>query len=144
MLKRYLLAAVAIFAVWSVMDWIIHGKLLMGLYTDTAELWRPEGEMKMGLMSVVTLAVAAMFAGIYTVLVRPKTMRSGVLFGLLYGLGTGVSMGCGTFCYMPLPPTLALGWMLGTLAEALAAGVLVGWLIPEPTAAPVAATPTEG
>ena len=39
--KRALIAMVAVFAAWSVIDFIIHNLLLMDAYAATAHLWRP-------------------------------------------------------------------------------------------------------
>ena len=45
MLKRNLLAIVAVFVVWSILDYLIHGMLLQSSYEATANLWRPMEEM---------------------------------------------------------------------------------------------------
>lgn len=126
---RTILAVVAVTVTWIVMDMLIHGVFLMSTYEETAELWRPEGEMKMGLMWLVTLLVSVPFTLIYALLISPKSLKSGLVYGLLYGLATGISMGYGTYCFMPIPYKLAIGWFLGTLVEAVAAGALVGWVV---------------
>lgn len=126
---RTILAVVAVTVTWIVMDMLIHGVFLMSTYEETAELWRPEGEMKMGLMWLVTLLVSVPFTLIYALLISPKSLKSGLVYGLLYGLATGISMGYGTYCFMPIPYKLAIGWLLGTLVEAVAAGALVGWIV---------------
>ena len=45
MLKRNLLAIIAVFVVWSILDFLIHGMLLQSSYEATANLWRPMEEM---------------------------------------------------------------------------------------------------
>jgi hypothetical protein len=66
-------------------------------------------------------------------LVRPKSWAMGLSYGLIFGLGTGFSMGFGTYCVMPLPPFLAVAWFVGSVVEAAVAGLLVGWIVKEPT-----------
>ena len=53
MTKRIVLAVIAVFVLWQVLDFVIHGLILMKTYQATASLWRPRPEMKLGLMRVV-------------------------------------------------------------------------------------------
>lgn len=126
MLKRTILAVVAVFVAWSVLDFIIHGMLLKSTYEATASLWRPMNEMKMPLMHFVTLVFTVCFVLIYGFLVGKKSLMSGIKFGFLFGLATGISMGFGSYSYMPIPLTLAWSWFFGSLIEAIAAGAIVG------------------
>ncbi|MBI4558910.1 MAG: hypothetical protein HY706_15110 [Candidatus Hydrogenedentes bacterium] len=132
MMKRFVLALIAIFVAWSVLDFLIHGVILMRTYEATAELWRPMEQMKMGIMRMVTLVVAAAFTGLYATLVSPKNLVAGLKFGLLFGVATGLSMGFGTYSVMPIPARLAVVWFVGTLAETTVAGALVGAIIRSP------------
>jgi hypothetical protein len=69
------------------------------------------------------------FALIYGLLVKEKSLASGIRFGALFGLAIGVSVGFGTYIHMPIPLTLAWGWFLGGWIKAIAAGAIVGALI---------------
>lgn len=129
MVRRFILAVIAVFIVWSVLDFIIHGVILKSTYQATAQLWRPMGEMKMGLMHLVTFVGVASFTGLYAVLVAPKSVTSGLKYGLLFGIATGVPMGFGTYSVMPVPLSLALTWFVGSLAETIAGGVICGTII---------------
>lgn len=126
MIRRFILAVVAVFIAWSVLDFIIHGLILQSTYQATAQLWRPMGQMKMGLMYVVTFVGAASFAGLYAVLVSPKSAATGLKYGLLFGIAIGFPMGFGTYSYMPVPLTLAVTWFIGSLIEMIVAGAIVG------------------
>ncbi len=129
MLKRSIAAIVVIFLVWQVLDFVIHGVLLMETYGKTAELWRPMAEMKQGLMAVVKLISAACFVGLYALLVNPKSLVAGIKYGLILGLGTGITMGHGTYTYMPIPYHLALSWFGATIVQAVIAGALLGLIV---------------
>jgi hypothetical protein len=131
MLKRILLAAVAVFVAWEVLDFVIHGVVLREAYAATPGVWRPMAEIKMGLMYVVGAIAAFCFAGIYGWLVRPKSLRAAINFGMLFGIGAGVSMGYGSFAVMPIPYVMAVTWFVGTLVQALVAAVLVGLIVRE-------------
>lgn len=129
MLKRAIFAVVAVFIVWSILDFLIHGVLLKSTYESTAHLWRPMEEMNMPLMYFVTLVFAICFVAIYGLLIEQKSLVSGVKFGVLFGLATGISMGFGSYSYMPIPISLAWSWFFGTWVEVIVAGVIVGMLM---------------
>jgi hypothetical protein len=129
MSKRPLIAVVVIFIAWSVLDFVIHGLLLQETYAATASLWRPMEEMNMTLMYIVTLAYTVCFVAIYDVLVSEKSIATGIKYGALFGLAAGISMGFGSYTFMPIPWSLALSWFAGTLVEAIVAGALVGAII---------------
>ena len=120
---------VAVFVAWSILDFILHGVLLRATYEATASLWRPMDQMNMPLMYFVTLVFSACFVLIYGLLVGQKSLASGVRLGVLFGLATGVSMGFGSYTFMPIPLALAWSWFLGSWIEAIAAGAIVGAII---------------
>jgi hypothetical protein len=117
---------VAVFIAWSILDFILHGLLLRSTYEATATLWRPMDQMNMPLMYFVTLVFTVCFVLIYGLLVGQKSLASGIRFGALFGLATGISMGFGSYSYMPIPLTLAWSWFVGSWIEAMTAGAIVG------------------
>ena len=128
-MKRTLLAIVAVFIAWSVLDFVIHGILLQSTYEATATLWRPMDEMSMPLMYLVTLAYTACFVAIYDLMVSGKSLMTGIKYGGLFGLAAGISMGFGSYSYMPIPLLLAWSWFIGILIESIVAGALVGAIL---------------
>jgi hypothetical protein len=128
-MKRIVLAVLAVFVAWSVLDFVIHGLILKSTYEATAQLWRPMEEMKMGVLHLACLINALAFVCIYGLLVSEKSIGTGIKYGLLFGLGTGFSMGFGTYSFMPIPLSLAVAWFVGTLAETLVGGFIVGSII---------------
>jgi uncharacterized protein with PQ loop repeat len=129
MAKKLILAVVAVFIAWSILDFILHGLLLRSTYEATANLWRPMDQMNMPLMYFVTLVFTVCFVLIYGLLVGQKSLASGIRFGALFGLATGISMGFGSYSYMPIPLTLAWSWFLGSWLEAIVAGAIVGAIV---------------
>ena len=132
MIKRFVLAVITVFVVWSVLDFVIHGIILQSTYQATAQLWRPMGEMKMGLMYLFKLVAAGCFVGIYALFVQPKTFSKGLGYGLIFGLGGGISMGLGTYSVMPVPLHLCLVWYLGFVIETVVGGLLLASIVKEP------------
>jgi len=126
MLKRTIWAVVAVFIAWSILDFILHGLILRSTYEATASMWRPMDQINLPLMYFVTLVFTVCFVLIYGLLVGRKSLASGILFGALFGLATGISMGFGSYTYLPIPLTLAWSWFFGSWVEAIAAGAIVG------------------
>ncbi len=133
--KKCILAVIAVFVLWSIMDFVIHGLILAPIYAETESLWRPMEEVKMGLGYLIMLIVSTAFVLIYAQLAKDKNVCSGFRYGLLYGIATGVSMGFGSYCWMPIPLSLAWGWMLGCIAETIAAGIVIGAILKSPAQA---------
>ncbi len=131
MAKKVLLAALAVFVAWEALDFIIHGMLLAPTYATQPQLWRPQAEMKMGLLFAVTFIGALAFAAMYAYFVAPKALGAAVRFGLIWGIGAGVAMGYGSYAILPIPYFMALTWFLGTVVEACVAGALVGLIVKE-------------
>lgn len=131
MAKKMIIAIVAVFIAWQILDYVIHVVILAGSYQATQELWRPAGEMKMGLMYVVGLLATIAFVAVYAYLINPKSMGIAIKYGLIFGFGTGVGFGYGMYAVMPVPYHMALTWFLGTLVEAGIGGLLLGLIIKE-------------
>jgi hypothetical protein len=121
-----LLAVLAVFVVWQLLDLVIHMVILSPAYAATADLWRPMEEMKMGLGFITGLVAALAFVLIYALFIKPKSVKNAMLYGLIYGVGGGIGMGFGTYTVMPITVGIAVGWFLGTVVESVAAGWVVG------------------
>ena len=130
--KRWLLAGLAAFAAVFVVDFVVHGRLLMGLYQQTSAIWRPEAEanQKMRLMMLGQLLFGLIFAAIYIKGYEPRKAGAGqgIRYGLWIGLLLAVPAICVWYVVLPIPFALARGWALAHLAECLVAGALVGFI----------------
>lgn len=135
MIKRILLGTLAVFVAWQVLDFLLHSVILMKAYEETSSLWRPMEEMKWAAMYVSSLLSAFFFVAIYGWLVKPKSMKAALTYGLLFGLGAGTAMGYGTYSFLPIPYYMAFSWFLGTTVECVVAGLLLSFIIKENTAA---------
>lgn len=129
MKKQLLLASLSILLAWTTVDLLLHRLLLAPYYAANVSLWRPMGDMNVGLIYATIFTLIAVFVGIYKLLVKPKTFAAGLLLGALLGLALGVSSGLGTYIHMPIPLALALGWLLGGWSKGLVAGAIMGAVI---------------
>lgn len=130
MFKRSALAALVVYVLWAVMDMILHGMILRSTYAEYAgTLFRPENEMKMGVIQIVVAVSAVGFVLIYARMVSEKTMTNAIIYALVFGIITGMGMGYGTYSAIPIPYKLAFAWFWGSVVEALAAGIVLGLIV---------------
>jgi hypothetical protein len=130
--KKIITASIVIFVLFLVMDFVLHGILLRGLYAETASLWRaPEAMGRlMWILWVVDVLIAFLVVWLYVKgLEAGKSWQGqGLRFGLVLGLLFSTPMGFSMYAMMPIPFSVALCWFLGAMAEFLIAGLTVAWL----------------
>jgi len=129
MIKKIIIGTIAVFIAISILDFVIHSLLLMGLYEETKNLWRPMEEIKIWVNYLVILIFSFSFVYIYAKLITPKSIKNSFLYGLLFGIASGVTMGYGTYSFMPIPYLLAASWFWTTVIELSICGILVGLVI---------------
>jgi hypothetical protein len=113
MLKRFFFSGLAILVAWMVLDLLLHRFFLASCCALSFNLWRPFNHLHIPLICAVTLTLISAFVGTYHLLVAPKSLRSGLIFGALMGLALGVSAGFGTYIHLPIPLAIAWGWLIG-------------------------------
>ncbi len=128
-MKRTIVAVLAVFLCWSVLDFVIHGLILGSTYAATPQLWRPMAEMKMGLSYFTVLIKAAAFVYIYARYITDKGTKTSVLYGFIFGIGSGISMGYGTYSVMPIPYAMAFVWFAGCVVEFTIGGLITGLIV---------------
>lgn len=130
-MKQKLLASIAVFVSWFLLDAVCHGFILASLQDSTPQVWRPRSEFKVGLIySGVAISVVS-FVLIYAKLISPKSLRRGIEYGVLYGLATGCAIGFGGYAVHPIPFALAAGWFFVAVIEALVGGAIVSAIVTE-------------
>ena len=134
-MRRVILAVVAVFLAWSLMDFVIHGVILASSYASTPSLWRPMHEMKMTVMCLSVVVAALCFVLVYVLFFARRGVAIGLRYGILFGIGAGVSMGYGSYSVMPIPYHMALTWFLGAVIEAAVGGIILGAIVREENAA---------
>jgi hypothetical protein len=128
--KRWFLAGLAAFVTVFVLDMIVHGKLLMGLYEQTAAVWRPQAEYNqlMWLMFVTEAMFAFALAWFYTLGYEPgkAALRQGIRFGFYVGVVLVAAQGFTWYVVLPVPFILNLGWLASVMVSCLASGTVIG------------------
>jgi hypothetical protein len=132
-MKRLLGAGIAILVAWTLLDTLTHRLFLAPIYEASSNLWRPFNQMSMALIYTVTVVLLGAFVGIYSLLVRPKSLRKGLALGAFIGLALGISSGFGTFIHMSIPLSLAWGWFIAGWLKGVVAGGILGAVITDQT-----------
>ena len=131
-MKQFLSAWLAVFVAWSVLDFVGHGLIFSSMYAALPGVWRPQAEIKMGILYAGVATTAAAFVVIYALLIQSRGLIAGLLYGLLFGLANGASMACGGYAVHPIQPELAIGWFVLVMIETSVAGLIVGSIIRKP------------
>ncbi|HEX9684359.1 MAG TPA: hypothetical protein VGA25_00730 [Burkholderiales bacterium] len=125
--KRWLLASVAVFVVIMVLEFVIHGVLLQGVYQQTPSVWRTQADMQrlMWIFWVGYLVFAPFFVFIYTKGYEKGKpgLGQGFRFGLYVGAMLSVLHGFGWYVILPISLALSFYWFVAILVESIAMGI---------------------
>ena len=131
MLRKSVIATVIIFIIWAIIDFIVHGFILAGDYSETSQLWRPMAQMNPLLIYLVSIVSACVFSLIYVLLIKEKGVPEAIKYGALFGLGAGFSMGYGSYAAMPITAFIANTWFIAALIKYVLGGVILGIMVKE-------------
>ena len=86
--KRFVLACLAVYAVYHVLSMAVHMGLLGDVYKSLSHVWRPEAEMNslMWIMCLTSAVWTVLFCYIFTRGYEGKGVGEGARYGLLIGL----------------------------------------------------------
>ncbi len=126
--KRFLLAVVVVFIVHQALGYLIHQVLLMGLYEQTENLWRPAAEIKHGIMILNGLIWAFLFVCIFAKGYEGKGLMEGIRYGFWIGLLISIPFAYDTYAVMPIPYSLALSWFIYSTIQIIISGAVAALL----------------
>ena len=131
--KRFLLASLAVFVTFQVLDFVIHGLYLAPTYESLASIWRPNMEEIMWVMYCTAAVLSLLFVYIFTKGFQSKGIMEGVRYGFLIGLLMALIGGLNQYVIYPVPLDLTIKWVVFGLIEFIAAGAVTA-LIYKPKA----------
>ena len=123
-MKRFGFAAIGAFIFVFLYELLVHGFLMMGLYEQTASVWRPQEESNMAVMILSQFLFGAALAFFYPIVGPDTEGKKAIPFGIGLGLVMAVPE-IGTFCYLPIPLTISLLWALSEFVKALVSTYIV-------------------
>jgi hypothetical protein len=125
--KRYLLAALALFVFFFLYEWLVNGVLLTGAYMESPQVWRSEADMasKMPIYLMVQIILAAWVAFIFTRLFKEGGVANGLLFGLYFGVFAGF-LTSAWYLWLPVSGILGWAWFATGFFESIFGGLIIG------------------
>jgi len=107
-------------------EWLVHGHLMTNLYVMSSSAFRPVEDMQSLLaVSIFTQVITAMvFVILFDKLNAEKTLNGGIAAGTILGLFLAVQC-FGSYCYLPITITIALGWFAACLIQGAGIGLVL-------------------
>lgn len=130
-LKRLSITCVVLIITFFVLEMVIHGIILSGMYGQTASVWRPENEM-MSLMPWMHLGQAIFaiaFGVIYAYGFDPKKkprVWQGLRYGILMAFLIAPMSSLSWYVILPIPGILASYEFIASVVEMLTLGLVAG------------------
>lgn len=129
-MKRFFMAAVALFIFVYAYESFVHGVLLMPLYNETPTIWREYSQMKS--LMLYNVAVAALISlwltFIFTRLFKEGGVKNGLTFGVFFGVLASLQA-AGAYFYLPISMMLAANWFIVYFIESIVGGMIIGAIL---------------
>lgn len=126
--KKLLLATVAVGVVWNVLDYVVHGQILPGVYySKLASLFRADAPL--AYLAIGDFVAALVFVWVYDRVYG--SFGGGPKGGATYGLYAGILVNFPTWIFMNLmfvgfPYALAWIWTIYGIVAGVIAGAVAG------------------
>lgn len=137
--KRFFIAWVAIFIVWFLGSFVVHGMLLHDDYMKLSNLFRPESEAQsyMPLMVLAHVIVSGAFVWIYSRGVEDRPwLAQGIRFGIAVALLTVVPTYIIYYVVQPMPGAVVVKQIVFDTILLLVLGIVVAFVYRVPQQAP--------
>ncbi|MBI1302002.1 MAG: hypothetical protein GC137_10175 [Alphaproteobacteria bacterium] len=124
-IKRWLIAGTLGFIFTFGYEYVVHGILLVDIYSTTPGLWRSEEDMAnyIVFMTVVQFLTSFVLAFIYAQNHEGKGLIEGIRFGAMFGILFALQSAA-PYAWMPISLSLASLWALTGFTKLLALGIL--------------------
>ncbi len=123
--KRFLLASLAVYLVYEITTFIIHGPLMGASYMETESVWRPEMMDYMWVMWLTAAAFSLTFTFIFIKGYENKGLLEGLRYGFIIGLLMLITGMFNQWVVYPIPFMMALQWLIYGMVQYLLIGLTV-------------------
>jgi cellulose synthase/poly-beta-1,6-N-acetylglucosamine synthase-like glycosyltransferase len=123
--KKLIIGAVAVYVVFSLLDWLVNAVLLAPTYETIKHLLRPQEEMKMWVIFVSYLFLAFFFTFIWSKGYEGKGIMEGVRYGFYVALMMVLPYSYMQYAVMPVPYSLTITSFLCGTVEFVICGVVL-------------------
>jgi len=122
--KKYVLAVLAVFVVFELLDFLIHGVILASSYESLQSIWRHNMMDYMWVMYVTAFIWSVFFVYIFTKGYQNRGWLEGLRYGLLIGILMLVVGMFNQWAVYPLPIGLVVQWFIFGLIQIMICGVV--------------------
>lgn len=128
MMTGMILGGIAAFAFVFLFEFLVHGFLMMGMYQETMNVWRPQNESNMVIMMLSQFLFALAIAFFYPIVGPDKECRKAIPFAFGLGLVTAMPQ-IASYSYLPIPISISLSWALASFFKAFGATFIVAKIL---------------
>ncbi len=123
-IKRMIIASIAVFVAFQVMDYVIHGVILSPVYQSLAHVWRPDMMSKMWILTLSSFIMLVLFVYIFIKGYENKGIIEGVRYALIIGLFMNVIGMFSQYVMYPIPFSLSVQWFIYGMVEFIICGII--------------------
>lgn len=117
MMKGMLLGGVAAFLFVFAFEFLVHGFLMMGMYEATMNVWRPQAESNMAVITLSQFLFAMALAFFYPIVGPDKECQKAIPFGFGLGLVMATPQ-IASYSYLAIPFSISLAWAAASFVKA--------------------------
>ena len=141
--KTFLIAAVAVFVVYQILNFLVYEVLLADAWT-ASDVLRPDADMmsKMWIMWLTGLLWSFIFVYLFHSVRQGPGVMEGVRYGFCIGLFVMVPTAYNSYATLPIAHSLALTWFVYGMLQVILCGVVVS-LVYKPEKAASGGAPQE-
>ena len=124
--KAFLIAAVAVFVVYQILNFLVYNVLLADAWSASGVL-RPDADMmsKMWIMWLTGLLWSFIFVYLFHSVRQRQGVMEGVRYGFCIGLFVMVPTAYNSYATLPIAHSLALTWLAYGMLQVILCGVVV-------------------
>jgi hypothetical protein len=127
--NRFWWSVAAVWATLFVTDWVFHGWWLAQLYTDTAQFWRPQGEVGMYWAWIGNFIFAWAFVWMFKKgISNASPWHQAFRYGIAVLLVAKIPSALGNWAYTAYPAELVWKWAFIWTVQVLACAFVMAWI----------------
>ncbi len=123
--KRLIIAWIAVFIAFQVMDYVVHTLILGPTYMAMTDVWRSDMMDKMWMFIPMGIIITFLFVYIFVKGYENKGRMEGLRYGLIIGLFMNIPAAFSSHVLYPIEMGLAVKWFVFGMVEFIIAGIIL-------------------
>ena len=126
--KRFIIAVIAVFVSFQILDFIIHFIILGPTYQEYKDLWRPDMMSKLWIMYISSFILSFLFIYIFAKGYEGRGLAEGIRYGIIIGLLIYAVGALNQYAVYPISFSLAVKWFVYGMIEFIICGIVAAWI----------------